>query len=376
MKLLILNNNLKQGVNITSRLTQKSINLPILNNILLQTEKNFLKISSTNLEIGIRYWILAKIEKQGQIAVPGRILSGLVDSLFDEKISLESKANTLLIQGENFQSKILGQNPEDYPIIPELKENFVEIDNSIFIHGLSQVADVAAITEIRPELSGIYLSFNEKRILMAASDSFRLAEKKIFFSQEIKLKKEQTIILPSKTAKELINILSEKQGKLKIYFSSNQIMFEIEMPKETAHPQLQITSRLIGDSYPEYQEIIPQQFKTEITLNKGEFLDRIKTASLFAGKINEARLTVIPKKGLIEIFSQSSELGENQSTLSGKIKGEPIKASFNYRFLADGLSKIKTSEVVFQLSGEEGPALLKPFGDESYFYIVMPIKPS
>jgi DNA polymerase-3 subunit beta len=376
MKLLILKNNLKQGINITSRLTQKSISLPILNNILLQTEKNFLKISSTDLEIGIHYWVLAKIEKQGQIAVPGRTLSGLIDSLFDEKIMLESRANVLLIQGKSFQSKILSQSPEDYPIIPELKEDFIEVDNSTFIQGLSQVADVAAITQIRPELSGIYLSFDEKRILMAASDSFRLAERKIIFPQEIKMEKEQAIILPSKTARELINILDEKQGKLRIYFSPNQIMFETEMPEETAHPQLQITSRLIEGSYPNYREIIPQQFKTEITLSKREFLDHIKTASLFSGKANETQLTVIPKKGLIEVFSQSSELGENKSTLSGKIKGESVKASFNYRFLADGLSKIKTSEVVFQLNGEEGPALLKPFGDENYFYIVMPIKPS
>lgn len=375
MKLLILSNNLREGVNIASRLTQKSISLPILSNILLQTEKNFLKISSTDLEMGIKYWALAKIEKEGQVAIPGKTLFGLIGSLLDEKINLEAKANTLLIQGKNFQSKILGQSPEDYPIIPELKEDFIEVDGLSFSQALSQVADVTALTQIRPELSGVYLSFNKERILMAASDSFRLAEKKIPFKEETSPQKEYSIILPSKTARELINILGEKEGKLKIYFSANQVMFETEMP-ETSHPQLQITSRLIEGSYPNYQEIIPQKFQTKIILNKPGFLDQIKTASLFTGKINEVQLQAFPKREQIEIFSQNPELGESQSTLSAKIEGERVKASFNYRFLADGLSKIKSSDVIFQLSGEEGPALLKPSGDENYFYIIMPIKPS
>ena len=375
MKLLILSNNLKEGVEVTSRLTQKSISLPILSNILLQTEKNFLKISSTDLEIGIKFWSLAKIEREGQITIPGKILFNLISSLSEEKILLETKDSILKIQGENFETKILGQEAQDYPIIPELKDSFIEIDNSTFIQALSLVADITAITQIRPELSGVYLVFEKDKIIMAASDSFRLAEKQIIFQEENSGLEKQAIILPQKTARELINILGEKEGKLKIYFSSNQVMFEIEIP-ETSHPQVQITSRLIEGSYPNYKEIIPQQFQTQIILNRSEFLDQIKRASLFTGKINEIQLQILPKKGQIEIFSQNPELGEQKSLLFGKIEGEKLKISFNYRFLMDGLLKIKTSEVIFQLSSEEGPALLKSIDDETYFYIVMPIKPS
>lgn len=375
MKLLILSNNLKEGVEVTSRLTQKSISLPILSNILLQTEKNFLKISSTDLEIGIKFWSLAKIEREGQITIPGKILFNLISSLSEEKILLETKDSILKIQGENFETKILGQEAQDYPIIPELKDSFIEIDNSTFIQALSLVADITAITQIRPELSGVYLVFEKDKIIMAASDSFRLAEKQIIFQEENSGLEKQAIILPQKTARELINILGEKEGKLKIYFSSNQVMFEIEIP-ETSHPQVQITSRLIEGSYPNYKEIIPQQFQTQIILNRSEFLDQIKRASLFTGKINEIQLQILPKKGQIEIFSQNPELGEQKSLLFGKIEGEKLKISFNYRFLMDGLLKIKTPEVIFQLSSEEGPALLKSIDDETYFYIVMPIKPS
>lgn len=153
-------------------------------------------------------------------------------------------------------------------------------------------------------------------------------------------------------------------------------MFETELPEEAAHPQLQITSRLIEGSYPNYQEIIPQEFQATLTLNRERFLEQIKTASLFCGKVNEVQLEVLPRQGELKIFSQNSELGENRSTLFPKIEGQELKVSFNYRFLLDALSKIRTSEVIFQLSGQEGPALLRPSGDETYFYVIMPIKPT
>lgn len=376
MKLLILSSKLKEGVNIVSRLAQKSINLPILSNILLQTKKNFLEISATDLEVGIKYWALAKIEKEGQLTVPGKTFSGLVNSLTDEQIALTGKNNVLSIEGKNFQSKILGQSAQDYPIIPEIKGEPLEVDLSSFSQALSLVADVTAPTKIRPELAGVYLSFNQDRILMAASDSFRLAEKKIIPGEGLSLKEKQELILPSKTAREIINIFGEKEGKVKIYFSPNQIMFETDLPEEAAHPQLQITSRLIEGSYPNYQEIIPQEFQTTLTLNREKFLEQIRTASLFCGKVNEVQLEVLPHKGELKIFSQNSELGENRSTLFPKIEGQELKVSFNYRFLLDALSKIRTSEVIFQLSGQEGPALLRPSGDETYFYVIMPIKPT
>lgn len=375
MKLLILTNNLKKGVEITSRVTQKTISLPILTNILLKTEKNFLKISATDLEIGINFWSLAKIEKEGEIAIPGRIFNNLLSSIEEEKILLSSKNSVFYIKGEKFESKILGQETQDFPIIPEVKNEFIEVEALSFLKALSKVFDITATTQIRPELSGVYLSFQKEKITMAASDSFRLAEKQVFLKQENILEKNYQIILPQKTARELLNILGEREKKVKIYFSPNQIMFETEIP-ETSHPQLQITSRLIEGSYPNYKEIIPQQFQTKVILNRAEFLEQIKRASLFSGKINEIQLQIIPRKREVEIFSQNPELGEQRSRIFGKIKGEKLRISFNYKFLMDALMKVNSNEIIFQLSSEEGPALMKPSDDETYFYIVMPIKPS
>jgi DNA polymerase-3 subunit beta len=212
---------------------------------------------------------------------------------------------------------------------------------------------------------------------MAATDSFRLGEKK-FLSETPFGEKEYSFILPQKTCKEIINIFGEKEGKLKIYFSPNQIMFESSM-KEIPHPQIQLVSRLIEGEYPNYQEIIPKKYQTQIILERNELLNQIKLASLFSGKINEVKIKVDPKNQKLEIFSQNPELGEYQSFLPAQIKGEEVEISFNHRFLIDGLlnitpTSLKSLEIIFELNGEDGPAVLKPLNDQTYLYVVMPIK--
>jgi len=144
--------------------------------------------------------------------------------------------------------------------------------------------------------------------------------------------------------------------------------------KQTDHPQVQIFSRLIEGEYPNYQEIIPKKFKTKIIAKKEEFLNHIKTASLFSGKINEIKFMIDPAKKSIEISAHNPDIGESKSNLSAKIQGEPMEISFNHKFLIDGVLNIKSSEIAFDLSGEDGPSILKPIGDQSYIYVVMPIK--
>ena len=182
-----------------------------------------------------------------------------------------------------------------------------------------------------------------------------------------------SFILPQKPAREIINILGEKDGKVKIYFLPNQTMFEFPM-KEAAHPQVQIVSRLIEGEYPNYEEIIPKKFKTHIIVKRDEFLSQIKAASLFSGKINEVKIKISEQEKEVQVFAQDPDIGESQSSIPAKIEGEPIEVSFNHKFLIDGLSNIKSSEVIFDMSKEEGPCVLKPVGDASYIYVVMPIK--
>lgn len=377
MKLIILKENLNNGLNIISRVAGKNLTLPILNNILLTTEKSFLNLASTDLELGIKYWSLGKIEKQGSITVPAKILSGFVNLLPNKKLSLEVKNQTLHIDCEQHKTQIKGLDAQDYPIIPSIEnQDFIELNTSLFCEGIAQVVDFTAPSQTRPELAGVYLNLQKDRIQLTATDSFRLAEKTLYLKD--KINKEHSFILPQKTARELVNILSEKKEKIKLYLSPNQALFEYPMP-ETTHPQIQIISRLVEGEYPDYQGIIPKKYEAQITLTKNDFLNQVKTASLFSGKSNEIKIKIGPRKQGIEILAQNPELGENRSSLDGKInwgedKSKEMTVNFNYRFLVDGLLNIKNSKVMFELNGEEGPAVLRPVGDANYLYVVMPIK--
>ncbi len=380
MNLLILQEKLKEGLNIIERISSRSLTLPVLNNVLIRAKKNFLNLSGTDLEIGIDWWSLAKVEKEGEIAVPVSILSSLFSLLPKKQITLKVKDGFLTIECDDFKTQIKGISSEEFPIIPQIaKDSFVELDAVSFCQGLSQVVDIATLSQARPEISGIYFSFAKDAIKMAATDSFRLGEKTFFVEKMDSLAKnfgkEVSFILPQKTAKEIINIFSGGKEKMKIYFSPNQVLFESQM-QETSHPRVELISRLIEGEYPAYQEIIPKKSDTQVVLNRNEFLNQIKIAALFSGKISEAKFKVDPKKSGIEIFSQNPDLGEHHSFLAGKVKGDPLEISFNHRFLVDGVLNIKSAEIIFELSKEEGPAILKPVGDQSYLYVVMPIKAS
>jgi len=373
MKIEVLKENLKTGLGIAEKaISGKNLSLPILDNVLINTEENFLNLNSTDLETAIRVWILVKILKPGKVAVPVKFLSSFVSLLPNEKIVLEEKKQGLYIECKNFKNQIQGVNPEEFPLIPEFKNaEFLLLDNQNFCQGLMQVVDVASPSQSRPEISGICFVFSKNSAKIVATDSFRLAEKSI--TLETPVKKEVSFILPQKPARELINILGNKEGKIKIYFSPNQIMFESPM-KEVVHPEIQIISRLIEGEYPNYEEIVPKKFKTHVVVKRDEFISQVKAASLFSGKTNEIKIKVKAETKEMEISAQDADIGEGHSVLPAKIEGESIEAAFNHKFLVDGLLNIKGSEVIFNFSKEDGPSVLKPVGDASYLYVVMPIK--
>jgi len=376
MIIKILQNKLKEGLNIIERITIKSLTLPILNNILIKTEKNFLSLSSTNLEIGIKWWNLAKIEKEGAIVIPSKILSDFIGFLEGGPIKLEVKDQTLTIETEKYNTKIKGLSPEEFPIIPQVSPNEpINLERRLFCDGLKQIVQIPIPSSARPEISGVYLAFQKNLVKMVATDSFRLGEKKIFLKKPLPIQKEYSCILPQRTAKEIINIFGEKEGECKMFLSPNQILFESQMV-ETPHPEIQIVSKLIEGEYPDYQTILPQKFATEIVLNKNEFLNHLRAASIFASKINEIKLKTDGKRGLVEISSQNPDLGEYRSTIFAKIKGKEIGVSFNFRFLIDGLLSIPSPEVSFELNSEEEATILRGVDDQSYLYLAMPIKPS
>lgn len=373
MKLTILTHELKKGLNYTERLTGKNLTLPILNNVLIEALPNFLKISSTDLETGIEWWGLCKTEEEGKITVPAKILTQVINNISDEKIEIENKNDTLFIKTKTFKTQIKGYTSDDFPIIPQFsKEDFIEINAQELKDGLVDVVDIASVSQIRPEISGIYFVFKKDLVNLVATDSFRLVERtlqssnyKNSFNDEIKF------ILSQKTTKEVINILQENTGSVKIYYSESQILFETNL-NEVDHPEINLISRQIEGNYPAYKEIIPKEYKTRIIADKDFLIKQIKLAGLFAGKINEIKIKNDDKN--LEILSQDLELGENSSILEAKIEGEPVEISFNYKFILDGVSRVKTKNAILELQGASGAGVIKAEEGTDYIYVVMPIK--
>lgn len=376
MKTSVLKKNLIQGLNIVERITGKNLTLPVLNNVLIKTEKNFLNLTTTNLEIAIQCWILAKIEKEGIITIPAKLLTQFISFLPDEKLNLEIKNQILHITSKNYKSQIKGLSDEEFPIIPKIEtKDFIDINLGPFIEGISQVVNFTTMTQTRPELAGLYFNFQKNNARVAATDSFRLAEKNFSFEKPNIVNKEIVFILPQRAAQELINICAEEGGKVRIYFTPTQVLFEY-LIQDVSYPKIQLVSRLIEGEYPNYQEIIPKNSETKIVLPKNEFINQIKTASLFSGKTNEIQIRTNLSKKEVEFFAQNPDLGENKSTLTAKIEGKDTKISFNHRFLLDGILNIKSQEIIFELNGPDKAAVLKPVGDASYIYVVMPIMPA
>ncbi|MFH1671661.1 MAG: DNA polymerase III subunit beta [Candidatus Portnoybacteria bacterium] len=372
MDIICLQENLKQALNITERIIGRNLTLPILNNILLGVENNKLKISSTNLEIGVSAWVSGKIQKKGAITIPARLITDFVNNLPNKKIELKSNNNQLILKSEKFKATLNGLPADDYPIIPKIKNDpVVKIKGALLKNDLSQVVEMASISESRPEISGVYMKFEKDLIKLAATDSFRLAEKNI----EISLNKGnegQSVIIPQRTIQELIRILGERdldnsnqEQEVEIVLSGNQILFDLGYA--------QLISRLIEGQYPDYQQVIPSKIITQVIINRGELIKSIKLASLFSGKVNDIKVVINPQKSFLEISSKNTDIGENKSQIKAEVEGNQTEVFFNYRYLLDGLNNIFSDKVIVAL-GDNEKTIIRPVGDINYTYVVMPIK--
>jgi DNA polymerase-3 subunit beta len=365
MKIICLQEKFKKAISIVERITGKNISLPILSNILIETDKGRLKISATDLEIGLNVWISAKVEKAGKVTIPVSILSNFISSLPQDKIYLETDKNNLLIKCGSFNATIKGLNVDDFPIIPKLNDQpFLTLKAKDIHKALSQVHPAASFSDTRPEIAGVFFRFNPDGTLkLAATDSFRLAEKTL--RNAVQITQGLSLIIPLKTIIELTRILNEKDIDVRLIIKENQILFDLG--------DIHVVSRLIEGHFPDYERIIPQEFKTEVVIEKNKLIEAIRIASFFVAKANDVSFDFNTKDGL-KINSASQELGSHNSTLKAEVKGSDVKLVFNYKYIIDGLNSIDKNKVVFQLNGKEKPLLMKGANDVSYVYIVMPVR--
>jgi len=370
MKILILKENLKKALSVVEKIVSKNLTLPILNNILLKTEKNFLCLVSTNLEIGIKYWVLAKINEEGALVVPSRLFSGFISTINNEKVNIDSKGNSIDIKSDDYKAQIKGFDSQEFPLIPEIdNQDTIEINAKEFCEALAQIINFCSISQSRPEISGVYLNFQKEKLSLVATDSFRLAEKNIFIKEGFK--KDHSFIIPQKTAQEIINIFAGEES-VKIYFNTNQILLE-SYYKEVNHPKVQLTSTLIQGDFPNYKDIIPKQNETKVIVATDDFANKLKIASLFSNKTNEIRVDINCDGG-IDISSQNTDIGENQSHIQAQVEGKEQSICFNYKYLTDGVLSPQSKSIIFEVNGDRGPSVIKSISDPNYLYLVMPIK--
>lgn len=366
MKLVILKNNLRDGLNAVERATAENNNLPILKNVLIKTFNNKIQLSATNLELAITKFISGKIIEEGNITVPISALTAITGNITDERINLESENNTLRFKTDNYEAVIQGLPEEEFPIIPKLENlnNYLRMDSEIMKESFLKVINAVQLSEIRPEISGILLDFQVTNLKLVGTDSFRLGEKTINennFSSTFQ--RGFKIIIPLKTAQELLRILTA--GPVTIFIDPNQILFK--------NDELEVISRLIDGAYPDYEQIIPKSFETEIILEKEHLINAVKLVSTFSGKANDIKIIYKEEKKSLEVYSSNQYLGENKYFIPAKIKGENFDISFNWRYLMDGLKNFDTKELVFEINGGNRAAMLKSPNDGSYFYILMPV---
>lgn len=367
MKLVVLRDNLKAGLDVVGRAASQNLNLPILGNVLISAEEGEVKLTATSLELAITQKVSGKVVEAGKILVPHQTLTGIINNSLSERINLETtKQGTLSVKGDNYEASLQLANTAEFPAIPKIdpKGKSIFIDSAAIKDALTSVVVAAEASDLRPEISGVLLLGEMDVLKVVATDSFRLAEVKVT-SQVFKNKTGEgfKLTIPLKTAQELTRILKD-EGEASFSVEKNQLFVFTE---ETS-----LNSRLIEGNFPDYQAIIPKGVDTEILLDRGELVGALRLSSAFAGRTNDVRLKT--KDKMVEIYSSDSAIGENNYLIPAKIKGPPTEAVFNWRFLLDGIKTGTTKEVYLGLNGSEKPALIKNPEDESYLYILMPIK--
>ncbi|MFA5099125.1 MAG: DNA polymerase III subunit beta [Candidatus Paceibacterota bacterium] len=372
MKIVILKNHLKSGLDIIGKVSgdNNSAALPVLKNFLIETVDNKIKLLATNLEMAVTAYIPGKVVEGGIFTIPFAIFNSVINNIQSERINLETEGSQLFIKTDNYQAKIHIGKKDDFPIIPQIKnELFIEIPSSLIKNAFTCVVGAGQVSEIKPELSGALFDFQNTYFKIAATDSFRLAEKTIINTQfKTEIEDAFKIIIPLKTIHEIIRNFKDENNGIKIYFDPNQVLFKSE--------NCEIISRLISGEFPDYQAIIPQSFETEAVLEKEQLISALKLTSSFTDKLNEIKVLIKEGSKNIEVFSSNQIVGESNYLIPAKIKGAGVEIIFNWKFLIDGIKSINSENIFLGFNGGNKPILIKTQGDISCFYILMPINPN
>ncbi len=346
------------------KISGKNTTLPILSCFLLKAEKDFLVISATNLDLGIEISLPVKVIEPGQVAIPAQIFSQFISNIYNDKnITIETEGNNVKISTDHTHTTIKTFSIDDFPILPKVgKGNMFTLASQDFLKGLKSVYYAASTSTIKPTLSSVYIYPDEEFLVFAATDSFRLAEKRI------KLKKQTDfgqILLPLKNIPEIIRVFEDIHDDIAVSIDTNQISFE--------YNGIYLTSRVIDGVFPDYKQIIPKEYKTEATVLKYDLVSILKMSNIFADKFSQVYMSVSEKPKLFEIKTKNADVGENVSQLDAVIKGESLSMSFNYKYIIDCFQSIDSDSIIVQFTDASRPMVIRGVSDKSYLYLVMPM---
>lgn len=367
MKIKINQQDLLPVLQSVSRSCGVRATLPVLANILLQTENGKLKLSATNLELGVIKVVSAEVLEDGDVTVPSRTFLEIISSLEPGEINLESSSDQLKISTKKFNASLNGIPANEFPTIPLSESPGVMVDANVLKEALPEISFAAAADEGRPVLTGILTEIKKKTLELVATDGFRLAHKTT--SLENTETDNFKALIPRRTLEEVVRLISEEEEVEKIEISTsenqNQMIFKIN--------QTVLSSRLIEGQFPSWEKIIPQTSVNRAVLEKSDFLKAVKLASVFAkDSTNAVKLSTNSKQ--IKLSSEAKELGIQETDIDCQVEGEEITIAFNSRYLIDALSALPSSQVIVEFSGNLTPALIKPMGEQGLEYVIMPVR--
>ena len=361
MKLQATQENLNRALAAVARVANSRGTLPILANVLIKTANNRLSIAATNLDIAITHHIGAKVSEEGSITVPARLMQDFISSLPSGVIDLKLDNTKLHISTNQYQSTVNGILADDFPVMPAISDGKQwSVASDIFKNALQQVVFAASNDETRPVLTGIIIQTINNKLTMAATDSYRLAEKQLGTG-----KQSSQILVPASAMSDLLRVL-EDGAEVQVIHNDQQALFKVG--------DVELVTRLIDGKYPDYRKLIPSKFTTEATLKRADLVNITKVSSLFAREsAGSVTIEADSKNKQLSIRSVASQLGENTAKADAKVKGSG-NITLNSRYLLDALNALSGDEVVFGFNGKLEPTLLRNPTNDDYLHIIMPLK--
>ncbi len=364
MKFTVQKEQLHTAINSVERVTGRNLSLPVLRCVLLTAEGKSVVVRATNLDIGIEVTIPADVVESGVVAVPADTFNQMLSTLsFSGPLTVSQNDSKIIITTPKSETSVSIFSSEDFPSLPKLSDKkLFSISSTALSESLKSVWWSASIGSIKPELSSVYLYHQDGYLVTVATDSFRLAEKKVKIGT---LYDFETLLIPLKNVSEMIRHLDTFKGDVEVTGDVHQIGFVMG--------NIYITSRAVDGVFPDYKQIIPKEFVTTITLLKQDCIDALKHVRVFSDQFNKLSFSVDKKKKQCSVKTVNSETGESVIELDAAIEGEDIEMNFNYAYILDGVQTITSDSVVIQCAGVGKPTCIQPIGDKSFLYIVMPM---